>query len=48
MDALAAEYLLLNMTILSNYPDIDWLYMVFRPIKYQHIYEVDANNGVVI
>jgi hypothetical protein len=47
MDALAAEYLLLNITILYDYPDIEWLYMVFRPIKYQRIYETDANNGIV-
>ena len=44
MNALAAEYLLLNMTILSDYPDIEWLYMVFRPVKYQRIYNADANS----
>ena len=28
--------------------DITWFYMVFRPIKYQHIYEADANNIVIL
>ena len=48
MNALSTEYFLLNMTILSDYQDIEWLYMVFRPVKYQRIYNADANNGIVI
>ncbi|PWU81303.1 MAG: hypothetical protein DLM72_07625 [Candidatus Nitrosopolaris wilkensis] len=32
------------MSILYDYPDIKWLYMVLRSNKYQRIYEVDANN----
>jgi len=39
---------LLNMTILYDYPDIKWFYMVLRPNKYQRIYEVDANNDIEI
>ena len=48
MNVRVAEYRLPNMTILYNYLDTEWLYMVFRPIKYQRIYELDANNGIVI
>jgi hypothetical protein len=28
--------------------DIKWFYMAFSAIKYQHIYEANANNNIVI
>jgi hypothetical protein len=48
MNVRVAEYRLPNMTILYNYLDTEWLYMVFRPIKYQPIYKIDANYGIGI